>query len=193
MSFMAAYRNLERMFNQGKLNVLIPGALSAIRHVREEFQKVIDESVRRKHRAERAEESLERQQNENYRLAAELERANTRLAEAQHRLRCVLHVRLRHLPDDAEPPCEDEGCPNAGTAHVCVSGPAPATSAKPEASLADKISAYAAHLEDRHLPTGHPAKTHKMIDAQVEELKRAALARELSAIIFRAEEHAKRG
>lgn len=56
MGFMAAYRNLQQHFNQGKLNPAVPGALSVLRHIHEEFVKVLNDSTARKHRAEGAED-----------------------------------------------------------------------------------------------------------------------------------------
>lgn len=251
MGFMAAYRNLERMFNNGQLNILIPGALSAIRQVRSEYQKVIDDSTERKHRAERAEAALERQQNDNYRLAAELEKANEQLAQATHRLSCVLNVTARHdvepsvcrpchladksnqargvvlsrlygfantlasdreyngsivddlrrildgLPREYQIPAQEKGDflymrdPRSTQPPTQIASrlpPLPAAAKTPK-TLADKIALYAAHLETVAKAPNPVAVSNITRTAAVQ---RAELAREMAAIIFRAEEHAKR-
>lgn len=62
--------------------------------------------------------------------------------------------------------------------------------AKPEKSLADKISAYAAHLLDQ---AGAEQRGNMSPKRWRSTLERSEFAAELAAVIFRAEEHDKRG
>lgn len=95
--------------------------------------------------------------------------------------------------------CVDEGCPNAGTPHVCVEAPNAIPTNTPVPGLygpardfvaadmarrqAELLSKYAAAMEAQISKSGH-ASCAPCVDLHA----RATLAREMSVVYFRAAE-----